>query len=56
MRPSFAGHSTGPLPHPATQRQYFMGGRVGERAGAANTKEGAVMAVLQGMGECGHGH
>jgi|GEM_PF-4210940 len=25
---------TGPLPHPATQRQYHMGGRVGERAGA----------------------
>jgi hypothetical protein len=26
---------TGPLPHPATQRQYSMGGRVGEWAGAA---------------------
>src|SRR3546814_9157574 len=25
---------TGPLPHPTTQRQYPMGGRVGERAGA----------------------
>src|SRR3546814_2645310 len=27
---------TGPLPHPATQRQCSMGGRVGERAGAAS--------------------
>jgi hypothetical protein len=28
-------HGTGPLPHPATQPSYPMGGRVGERAGAA---------------------
>jgi hypothetical protein len=27
-----------PLPHPATQRQYRMGGRVGERAGTAKAK------------------
>ncbi len=26
----------GPLPHPAAQRQYHMGGRVGERAGTAS--------------------
>jgi hypothetical protein len=26
-------HGAGPLPHPATQRKYIMGGRVGERAG-----------------------
>lgn len=24
-------NGTGPLPHPVTQRQYHMGGRVGER-------------------------
>ena len=29
-----------PLPHPATQRQYPMGGRVGERAGAVNIENG----------------
>jgi len=29
------GYGTGPLPHPATQREYAaLGGRVGERAGA----------------------
>jgi len=28
-------NGTGPLPHPATQPGYSMGGRVGERAGAA---------------------
>ena len=26
---------SGPLPHPASQRQYPMGGRVEERAGSA---------------------
>ena len=26
----------GPLPHPATQWQYPVGGRVGERAGAGS--------------------
>ena len=29
---------TGPLPHPATQQQYVMGGRVGERASADSAK------------------
>ena len=29
---------TGPLPHPATQPGYSVGGRVGERAGAAAPK------------------
>jgi len=30
---------TGPLPHPATQRQDHMGGRVGERAGTVTRAE-----------------
>jgi len=29
---------TGPLPHPATHRILALGGRVGERAGAATAK------------------
>src|SRR3546814_8691333 len=32
----WAHGGTGPLPHPATQCDYPMGGRVGERAGAAS--------------------
>src|SRR3546814_16063030 len=35
-RRSFAHCGTSPLPHPATQCDYPMGGRVGERAGAAS--------------------
>src|SRR3546814_2680293 len=31
-----------PTPHPATQRQYPMGGRVGERAGPVYTKSPQV--------------
>lgn len=28
----------GPLPHPAAHRIYWMGGRVGERAGTASAR------------------
>lgn len=30
------GRGTGPLPRPATQREYLMGGRAAKRAGAAS--------------------
>ena len=33
--PTFVGRRTGPLPHPTTLKYTVMGGRVGERAGAA---------------------
>ena len=32
-------NGAGPLPRPATQRQYSMGGRAEERAGAVQDKE-----------------
>ncbi len=37
-----APSGVGPLPHPTSPRQYVMGGRVGERAGAANRKKRRV--------------
>ncbi|KZE11386.1 MULTISPECIES: FAD-binding and (Fe-S)-binding domain-containing protein [Sphingomonas] len=39
-------HGAGPLPHPTTQSEYAVGGRVGERAGTASSSEDQTLAAM----------